>query len=132
MTIRTGSYSAAAAELTDRFGLERALDRRRVAMWHQRRSRNADGQMFPSPVKIDDRAKPRQARVLFDLDEIARWAAAGVPAPAGDGWVPLSDYGVPAAGSCMRLGCGHAARNHIGRSGSCLICETCPEFVAPE
>src|SRR6185312_14594456 len=89
MTIRTGGYSDVAAELTRVYKLERGLDRRRVEVWNSRRTRNADGQMFPSPVKINDQAKPRQPRVLFDLDEVTRWAAPGVPAPFGDGYVPM-------------------------------------------
>jgi len=132
MTIRTGGYSDVAAELTRVYKLERGLDRRRVEVWNSRRTRNADGQMFPSPVKINDQAKPRQPRVLFDLDEVTRWAAPGVPAPFGDGYVPMSDYGHRLAGSCQRLGCGHAKRNHIGQSGQCLVCNTCDEFIPAE
>jgi hypothetical protein len=83
-----GGYSDTARDLTERFGIEPPLDRRQIHLWNKRRTRNRAGEHFPSPVRRRS-ALPRQPVLLFDFDQVASWAAAGVPGPHGKGWRDL-------------------------------------------
>ena len=81
-----GGYSAVARELSRRFELEPPLDRRWIRTWNTRRTLNRLDQPFPSPVRAEKDAKPTQPRLIFDVDAVAAWFAAGVPARWGAGW----------------------------------------------
>jgi hypothetical protein len=72
-----GGYSAVARHLTARTGHE--ITRMQVFLWNQRRTLNATGQPFPSPVESVPGAKPRQPRLLFDFGQVMRWYRAGAP-----------------------------------------------------
>jgi hypothetical protein len=47
--------------------------------WNVRRTVNAEGRTFPSPVRADPDAKPRQPRLFFDVDAVEQWMRPGVP-----------------------------------------------------
>lgn len=81
-----GGYSDVAKALTDRFGLQPPVDRRQVEIWSKRGTRNKAGRHFPDPVHEDRNAKPRQPRLLFSIEQVIEWYAAGVPDLYGKGW----------------------------------------------
>lgn len=80
-----GGYSAVAADLSERFGLDPPIDRRLVYQWNRRRTENAEGRPFPSPTRrvAAKRGKPS---LLFDFDAVAAWYAAGAPYRWNQGW----------------------------------------------
>jgi hypothetical protein len=79
-----GGYSDVAAAMTRHYG--RPYDRRQIELWNRRRTLNRYGQMFPSPARVVPHALPRQPRLLFRIRDVIEWAAAGIPAPHGNGW----------------------------------------------
>lgn len=87
-----GGFSEVARVLTERFGLDPPLDRRQVHSWNHRRTLNARGRMFPTPVTSDPDAKPRRPRLLFDTGQVIHWFSAGVPNPHNRrGWLYPED-----------------------------------------
>lgn len=81
-----GGFTAVAAYLTERFGLDPPMDRRQVYEWNRRRVVNQAGQVFPSPERAEAAAS-RRPRLIFSFEKVAAWYAAGVPGPHGHGWI---------------------------------------------
>jgi hypothetical protein len=79
-----GGYGAIARELRKRTGLN--FSRQQVHIWNKRRTLNAIGQPFPSPVRANPGAKPPQPRLEFDLYQVLAWMEPGIPANHGHAW----------------------------------------------
>lgn len=85
----TGGFTAVALYLTEQFGLVPPLTRPQVFQWNARRTVNAAGQMFPSPVTSNKNAPAHRPRLLFSLEACADWYAAGAPAPHSNQYVQV-------------------------------------------
>ena len=81
-----GGYGAIAHELRQLTG--HPYSRQQVHAWNKRRTENAAGRPFPSPVRAHRNAKPPQVRLEFDLDQVLAWMAAGIPEVYGHEWRP--------------------------------------------
>ena len=79
-----GGYGAIARELNKLTGLN--FSRQQVHIWNKRRTLNAAGQPFPSPVRANPGAKPPQPRLEFDLHQVIAWMEPGIPANHGHAW----------------------------------------------
>ena len=79
-----GGYGAIARELRTRTG--HSYSRQQVHAWNTRRTLNAAGQPFPSPVRASPGAVPPQVRLEFDLGQVLAWMSEGVPANHGHAW----------------------------------------------
>jgi hypothetical protein len=92
-----GGYGAIARELTRLTGLN--FSRQQVHIWNKRRTLNAAGQPFPSPVRARRGARPPQVRLEFDLGQVLAWMEPGIPANHGhDWWTPA---GIARRGSVL-------------------------------
>jgi hypothetical protein len=79
-----GGYSDVAAEITRHFG--RPYRRQHIESWNRRRTVNRAGQMFPSPVTMNQHPLRTRPRLLFDSRQVIAWMEGGIPGPSGKGW----------------------------------------------
>lgn len=80
-------FQAIADILTQRYGVEPALDRRRIRDWWMRGTLNAAGEPFPQPVETT-RKDPDSGRAYrwFDVEAVDAWFKRGIPGPRRRGW----------------------------------------------
>jgi hypothetical protein len=82
--VMIGGYSMVAALLSRQF--EASIDRRQVAAWYNRATRNQDGQLPPQPAQKLLKPPRTTPRYLFDTDDWVTWLRPGVPGPRNKGW----------------------------------------------
>lgn len=81
-----GGYSAVAGELNKRFRPQPPIDRRQVYNWDHRQTRNASGELPPSPAEVRPDARRTTPSRVFAVEGWVVWFAEGVPGPRRSGW----------------------------------------------
>lgn len=75
-----GGFSEVARQLRREFPGQK-LTRQHIEGWSRRGTRNAAGQVFPSPARTVPDAPRRRPNRIFRIPEVIAWVAAGIPGP---------------------------------------------------
>lgn len=83
----TAGFQALATIISERYGIDPPLDRRRIRDWWNRGTVNAAGVVFPDPVSATVKSAGSKRRYMwFDIEEVATWVRGGIPGYCGSGW----------------------------------------------
>ena len=74
--------------LSERYGIDPPLDRRRIWEWWNRGTVNAAGEPFPQPEETTRATEGSDKRAYrwFDIEKVDVWLSKGIPGPRRKGW----------------------------------------------